>query len=111
MAPVWVIPILPPAATLFAVTVRLPPPALIVTAPSETMVDAAPPLPVIVTVLAVISPVIVTTVAVAVAVVCEPVMVITPPVIAPVSLMPAAVVVVVLIVIAWPVAVIVPELE
>ena len=61
-------PVLPPAETLFAVTVILPPPAFIVMAPRETIVVEAPPVPVIVNEFAVINPVVVIGVAVAVAV-------------------------------------------
>ena len=67
-----------------AVTVISPPPALIVMAPNETIVDAAPPVAKTVRRLAVISPVAVITVAVAVAVDCVLVRLTTPPVIAPV---------------------------
>ena len=57
IAPVCVIPVLVPAAALLAVTVILPPPALMVIAPKVTMVVDAPPLPVTVRLFAVISPV------------------------------------------------------
>ena len=76
------------------------PPELIVIAPKETMVVDAPPVPVTLRLLAVISPVAVIGVAVAVEVDCVLVKVTAPPLIVPVSLMPAAVVVVVVMVIA-----------
>ena len=110
IAPVWVIPILSPAAALFPVTVMLPPPALIVIAPKETIVLDAPPVPVTVNDFAVINPVAVIGVAVAVEVDWLADKLRIPPLIAPVVSIPAAVVDVAAIVIACPVAVIEPVL-
>jgi hypothetical protein len=78
----------------------LPPPALMVIAPKETIVVDAPPVAFTVRLLAVIKPVAVIGVAVAVDVDCVLDNVTTPPVIVPVSLIPAAVVVEAVIVIA-----------
>ncbi len=50
-------PVLAPEAALLAVTLILPPPALMVMAPRVTLVDDAPPLVLTVRLFAVISPV------------------------------------------------------
>ena len=59
---------LEPAALFMAVTAILPPPEVIVMAPKETIVDAAPPVAFTLNRLAVIRPVVEITVAVAVTV-------------------------------------------
>ena len=56
IVPVWVIPVFAPPAELFAVTERLDPPATIVIAPKETIVDAVVDVPVIAMLLADIAP-------------------------------------------------------
>ena len=114
--PVWVMPVLVPAAALLPVTVILPPPALMVMIPKETTVVDTPPVPVTVRLFAVMVPVAVIGTRVAVAD-CDANKVTAPPLIAPVVLIPApaevvvTLAVVVLIVIACPVAVRLPLLE
>ena len=66
MAPVCVIPVPLPAAKFIAVTAMLPPPELMVIAPKETIVEATPPVALILNIFAVIRPVVEITVAEAV---------------------------------------------
>ena len=87
------------------------PPALIVIAPKETIVEDAPPFALIANAFAVIAPVVEIAVDVAADEDCVALKVTTPPLITPVSLTPAPVVVVVVILIDWLVAVIEPVLE